>query len=92
MTEPSRHVPLRSISLNATAASAAIEEIVADAVARFDADRFWRSQPIEDGTPDGMANLYFDARVPCAEYSLAANSAAPASSSRGSTDPRAARG
>ena len=42
-------------------ASSAIEEIVADAVAHFDAVRFWPSHPREDGVPDGMANLYFGA-------------------------------
>ena len=42
-------------------ASAAIEEIVADADAHFDAERFWPSHPREDGSPDGMANLYFGA-------------------------------
>jgi hypothetical protein len=61
MSELSRHVPLRSIPWSASAASAAIEEIVADALAHFDAERFWRSHPLEDGMPDGMTNLYFGA-------------------------------
>jgi len=42
-------------------ASAAIEEIVADAALHFDAQRFWPVHPREDGRPDGMANLYFGA-------------------------------
>jgi hypothetical protein len=61
MIDPSRHVPLRSTLWSEREASVAIEEIVADAVAHFDAERFWRSHPSEDGKPDGMANLYFGA-------------------------------
>ena len=58
MIDPSRHVPLRSMPWSASEASAAIEEIVADAAAHFHAERFWPSHPREDGRPDGMANLY----------------------------------
>jgi hypothetical protein len=58
MIEPSRHVPLRSIPSSATATSAAIEEIVADAIEHFDAERFWPSHLLEDGRPDGMATLF----------------------------------
>jgi hypothetical protein len=61
MIEPSRHVPLRPMPWSEFEASAAIEEIVADADAHFDAERFWPSHPREDGSPDGMANLYFGA-------------------------------
>ncbi|HKM72965.1 MAG TPA: LanC-like protein [Stellaceae bacterium] len=61
MIEPSRHVPLRTPPWSAFEASAAIEEIVADAAAHFDAERFWPAHPREDGRPDGMANLYFGA-------------------------------
>lgn len=61
MIDPARHVPLRSMPWSASEASVAIEEIVADAVAHFDAKHFWPSHPREDGGPDGMANLYFGA-------------------------------
>src|SRR5438105_10454738 len=61
MIDPSRHVPLRSAPWRAFEASAALEEIVADAAAHFDAARFWPAHPREDGRPDGMANLYFGA-------------------------------
>jgi hypothetical protein len=52
MIDPSRQVALRSIPWSTFAASAAIEEIVADAVRHFDAERFWPSHPSEDGRPD----------------------------------------
>ena len=61
MIDPSRHVPLRSMLWSAFEASAAIEEIVADAATHFHPERFWPSHPLEDGRPDGMANLYFGA-------------------------------
>jgi len=61
MIEPSLHVPLRPLPWSASEATAAIGEIVADAIARFDAERFWPSHPREDGIPDGMADLYFGA-------------------------------
>ena len=49
MIDSSRHVPLRSMPWSASEASAAIEEIVADAAAHFHAERFWPSHPREDG-------------------------------------------
>ena len=61
MIDPSRHVPLRSIPWSPSEASAAIEEIVADATLHFDAERFWPSHPREDGAPDGLANLWIGA-------------------------------
>ena len=61
MIDPSRHVPLRPLPWSALAASTAIEDIVADAAAHFDAERFWPSHPREDGRPDGMADLYWGA-------------------------------
>jgi hypothetical protein len=56
-----RHVPLRNVSWNPGEATAAIEEIVADALAHFDPERFWSSHPLEDGVPDGQTSLYFGA-------------------------------
>jgi hypothetical protein len=61
MIASSRHVPLRSIPWSPSEASAAVEEIVADAALHFDAERFWPSHPREDGAPDGMANLWIGA-------------------------------
>jgi hypothetical protein len=61
MIDPSRHVPLRSTAWSSVDASAAIEEIVADALVHFDAERLWPSHPSEDGLPDGMANLWVGA-------------------------------
>jgi len=61
MIDPSRHVPLRSTPWSAVEVSSAIEEIVADAAAHFDTERFWPSHPLEDGRPDGMANLWLGA-------------------------------
>ena len=61
MIDPSRHVPLQPMPWSTLEASAAIEEIVADAAAHFDAEHFWPSHPREDGAPDGMANLYVGA-------------------------------
>src|SRR5262245_52464483 len=61
MIDYSRHVPLRSMRWSGLEASAAIEEIVADAALHFDAEHFWPAHPREDGRPDGMANLYFGA-------------------------------
>jgi hypothetical protein len=61
MIDSSRHVPLLSMPWSVFDASAAIEEIVKDALAHSDAERSWPSHPSEDGMPDGMANLYFGA-------------------------------
>jgi hypothetical protein len=46
MIDPSRHVPLRSTPWSVFEASAAMEEIVKDALAHFDAERLWPSHPI----------------------------------------------
>jgi hypothetical protein len=61
MIDKARHVPLRPIAWNAAEAAAAIEEIVADAIARFDPQRFWPAHPQDDRLPDGNASLYIGA-------------------------------
>ena len=60
MIDTSRHVPLRSLSWDAEKAAAAIEEIVADAIAHFDAERFWPAHPMDE-TTDGQLHFYFGA-------------------------------
>src|SRR5258708_16267528 len=61
MIDPSRHVPLRPMPWSPSEASAAIEEIVADADSHVDDERFWPSHTREDGARDGMANLWVGA-------------------------------
>ena len=41
MIEHARHVPLRPIRWRESEAAAAIEDIVADGLEHFDAERFW---------------------------------------------------
>jgi len=61
MPETVRHVPLRPLRWSAGEASAAIEEIAADALAQFDGERFWPAHPLEDGLPDGTTSFYMGA-------------------------------
>jgi hypothetical protein len=61
MIEPQRHVPLRSIDWSASDASAAIEDIVADALGDCDAERFWPAHPLDEGLSDGHTGLYMGA-------------------------------
>jgi hypothetical protein len=61
MLDPARHVPLQSLPWSADEARAAIDEIVSDALARFDQNRFWPSHPLEDALPDGHASFYVGA-------------------------------
>jgi Lanthionine synthetase C-like protein len=61
MTEPARHVPLRPIPWNEREAKAAIEDIVADSIAHFDAERFWPAHPLDEGIRDGHTSFYFGA-------------------------------
>jgi hypothetical protein len=60
MLEQNRHIPLRALSWNADAAQAAIEVIVDDALAHFDADRFWPAHP-QDDVADGHTSFYLGA-------------------------------
>jgi hypothetical protein len=61
MIEPSRHVALRPVPLDAGAAAEAIAEIVADAFDRFGGDQFWPAHPLDDGMKDGHSSIYFGA-------------------------------
>src|SRR5262245_37500721 len=62
MIDTARHVPLRPIAWDAGEVASAIEEIVADAIASFDPQRFWPWH-LQDGevTEDGNASLYIGA-------------------------------
>jgi hypothetical protein len=61
MTDQTRHVPVRPLPWSETDATAAIEEIVADALKHFDAERFWPAHPLDDGLRDGSTSFYFGA-------------------------------
>ena len=61
MIEQSRHVPLRSVPWDPDTAAEAINEIVTDALAQFDGERFWAAHPLEDGLKDGHSSIYFGA-------------------------------
>jgi hypothetical protein len=57
MIDARRHVPLRTLTWNPGEASAAVEEIVADALSAFDPQRFWPAHP-QDDLVDGHTSLY----------------------------------
>ena len=61
MIEPARHVPLRPIRWSESNATAAIEDIVADGLEHFDAERFWPAHPLDEGIRDGHTSFYFGA-------------------------------
>jgi Lanthionine synthetase C-like protein len=61
MIDRSRHAELQPLPWDAAVAKAAIEEIVADARAHFDPERFWPAHPLEDDVEDGNSNVYFGA-------------------------------
>jgi Lanthionine synthetase C-like protein len=61
MLEQARYVPLRSLPWSEEEATSAIEEIVSDALAHFDAERFWPAHPLDDGVSDGHTSLYYGA-------------------------------
>jgi hypothetical protein len=60
MFERARHVPLRDVAWNATEAHAAIEEIAADALSRFDPEHLWPAHPLDD-VEDGHTSFYMGA-------------------------------
>jgi hypothetical protein len=78
MLDHARHVPLRSLPWNADAARAAIEEIVSDAQAHFDEQRFWPAHPLDDGASDGHTSFYFGATGVVWDWTISAGSARPA--------------
>src|SRR5262249_39123160 len=61
MSDTVRHVPLRAVEWLADEAQAAIDEIVADALAQFDQAQFWPAHPQDDGARDGETSIYFGA-------------------------------
>jgi hypothetical protein len=61
MIEQSRHVPPRSVPWDPDTAAEAINEIVTDALAQFDGERFWPAHPLDDGLKDGHSSIYFGA-------------------------------
>ena len=61
MIDHARHVPLRPIPWSESDATAAIEDIVADGLEHFDAERFWPAHPLDEGIRDGHTSLYFGA-------------------------------
>jgi hypothetical protein len=61
MIEHARHVPLRPIRWSESDATAAIEDIVADGLEHFDAERFWPAHPLDGGIRDGHTSFYFGA-------------------------------
>lgn len=61
MYDPARHAALTTVDWDPAAARAAIGEIVADATAAFDPERFWPAHPQDENTPDGTTGLYLGA-------------------------------
>ena len=61
MFQRTRHFAPRFKPWDASEASAAIEEIAADAQSMLDPVGLWPSHPMEDGVPDGTGSIYFGA-------------------------------
>src|SRR5690242_13907769 len=61
MNEQPRHVPLRPLHWDPTAAAQAIDEIVADALEHFDGERLWPAHPMDDDVEDGNSSIYMGA-------------------------------
>lgn len=61
MLERDRHVPLRPLPWKVDEVEAAVEDIVGDALAHFDADRFWPAHPLDEKLSDGHASFYLGA-------------------------------
>lgn len=58
MIVSSRHRPLANDSWSELAVRTAIEEIAADAIARFDPDTFWPGHPSGEREEDGDPSFY----------------------------------
>ena len=56
--DPSRHAPLTAAPWDATLAQQAIDEIVGDARAAYDAERYWPAHPLDENSDDGDTTLY----------------------------------
>jgi hypothetical protein len=61
MIEHARHVPLRTVPWSEGEAAAAIEEIVADGLDHFNADRFWPAHPLDEEIRNAHASFYVGA-------------------------------
>ena len=61
MFDAARHVTLESQPWNLKVTEAAIDEIVADAIERFDPWSFWPAHPQDDDVKDGNSSLYWGA-------------------------------
>jgi hypothetical protein len=61
MVEHARHVPLRPVRWNESDVAVAIEDIVADALEHFDAERFWPAHPLDEKVRDGHTSFYLGA-------------------------------
>lgn len=59
--DPRRHIALLPDAWDAAVALAAIREIVADALERFDSNRLWPPHPLDDGAGEPPTSLYFGA-------------------------------
>src|SRR5262245_10484714 len=62
MIDQSRHVPLRATAWDPADAAKAIDEIISDALGRFDDEAFWPPHPLDgEGGGDGFHTIYFGA-------------------------------
>jgi hypothetical protein len=61
MYEPARHLKLSPEPWDPAAARAAIREIVEDAHAAFDPERFWPAHPLDEHTREGATTIYLGA-------------------------------
>src|SRR5262249_18694914 len=61
MFDPRRHIALLPDPWDAGVARAAIREIVADTLERFDPDRFWPIHPLDEPASEPSTSLYFGA-------------------------------
>src|SRR5205823_3603748 len=57
--DPARHTPLTEAPWDPAAAQAAIDEILADTRAAYDAERYWPAHPLDEGLSDSSTTLYF---------------------------------
>src|SRR5260370_9421624 len=60
LIDSARHSRLKPLPWDAATVSAAIDEIVADALTYFDGERFWPAHPL-DNVKDGNSSFYFGA-------------------------------
>ena len=60
MIDRARHIPLREQAWDRDKVAGAIEDIIADALAHFDMERYWPAHPLDE-TSDGGLSFYFGA-------------------------------